>query len=317
MITFIVAPGHGYTVEALQHGFPGQAPPVQVLSYAQILSAREVAGGSYVFCDFERLSDLALQAADEIFQLMAQAPNTRCFNPPAKSKVRYALLRNLFEAGINSFDCYRADGVPRPKKFPVFVRQEAAHGEPLTSLLQDQPALDQALEALAAGGAPLRGCIVIEFCGEASAPGLWRRYGAFNLGGKIHLDHTASDTGWNVKYGRTGLVDEATYAQDDADIRANAYHDVLQRAFEIAAIDYGRADFGLVNGRPQIYEINTNPNLAGPSAHPSPVRTASLLFSAGRFVTYLRGMDLPSLGPPVALRSIKLRALRQALAGEL
>ena len=31
--------------------------------------------------------------------------------------------------------------------------------------------------------------------------------------------------------------------------------------FDLAGVDYGRADFGLVGGRPQIYEINTNPEI--------------------------------------------------------
>ena len=31
--------------------------------------------------------------------------------------------------------------------------------------------------------------------------------------------------------------------------------------FAIARIDYGRIDYGIVGGRPQVYEINTNPTV--------------------------------------------------------
>jgi len=58
-----------------------------------------------------------------------------------------------------------------------------------------------------------------------------------------------------------GLAKELDY------IGGNPHADELKRAFEIAGIDYGRADYGIVNGRPQIYEINTNPHL---TAYPSP-----------------------------------------------
>ena len=33
----------------------------------------------------------------------------------------------------------------------------------------------------------------------------------------------------------------------------------MKPAFDLAGIDYGRVDFGLVEGKPQIYEINNNP----------------------------------------------------------
>src|SRR5690606_36355005 len=35
----------------------------------------------------------------------------------------------------------------------------------------------------------------------------------------------------------------------------------LMAAFEAGGIEFGRADFGIVDGRVQIYEINTNPTL--------------------------------------------------------
>ena len=46
-------------------------------------------------------------------------------------------------------------------------------------------------------------------------------------------------------------------------------------AFNTASIEYGRADFGLVDGKIQIYEINLNPMMIFDEDHPSPVRLES------------------------------------------
>ena len=42
-------------------------------------------------------------------------------------------------------------------------------------------------------------------------------------------------------------------------VETNPFGPAMLNVFNIAGIDYGRVDFGLVGGRPQIYEINSNP----------------------------------------------------------
>ena len=85
------------------------------------------------------------------------------------------------------------------------------------------------------------------------------RYGTFRIGNAIHLDHVVTEDTWNVKWGKLGLATEDMYREDDRLIRDNCFAAELREAFQIAEIEYGRADFSLVDGRPQIYEINTNP----------------------------------------------------------
>ena len=53
-------------------------------------------------------------------------------------------------------------------------------------------------------------------------------------------------------------------------IEENRHGEELRPAFEIGGIEFGRADFGLVDGRPQVYEINTNPTIATIRKHPVP-----------------------------------------------
>ena len=61
-------------------------------------------------------------------------------------------------------------------------------------------------------------------------------------------------------------------------MKKTSTRDVLLRAFEVAGIDYGRADFSIVDGVPQIYEINTNPKHGSRAVlvnetHPDRLRT--------------------------------------------
>ena len=51
------------------------------------------------------------------------------------------------------------------------------------------------------------------------------------------------------------------YDEEYEFVSTNPFAEALRPVFEIAGVDYGRVDFGLVGGRPQIYEINTNPDI--------------------------------------------------------
>ncbi|WP_210528895.1 hypothetical protein [Rubellimicrobium arenae] len=294
MIRFIVTPGFNRTVRSLTEAkFGVPTPPCRAVTYPDLFAARRVPAGTYVFCDLERLSDIDLVTAAELHRALAATGRCRVLNDPARVRTRYALLRGLHEAGINGFDAYPAHGWPRPRRFPVFVRSEAEHLPALTDLLPDQAALESALEDLARRGRPLRGLVVIEYCAQPVAPGIFRRYGTFRIGAAVQLDHIVTEDSWNVKWGKAGLVGEDTYRADDAAVRGNDHADVLARAFEVAGIDYGRADFGLVDGRPQIYEINTNPSLGELHDHPSATRRATMRHSHERFAEMLGAIDTP------------------------
>jgi hypothetical protein len=310
MITFVVTGEHAYTVGPLKKGFGIPVPEVASISYADLSREESLPSGTYIFSDLERLSDTELRWASELYRCVKASPGSRALNDPARVRVRYGLLRALHAAGVNSFDAYRADGAPRPARFPVFVRRQADHDAALSGLLPDQEALDACLEELMAKGESLRGLVVIEFCAEPVRPGIYRRYGAFRVADAIHLDHVVTQDNWNVKGGAPGFATEDMYRQDDRDIRANRYADVMRRTFDIAGIDYGRADFGIVDGRPQVYEINTNPSMSLPPKHPSKTRSATLQFARERFAELLWRIDSPADGRRIALDSPRLVSFR-------
>jgi hypothetical protein len=313
MIRFVLTAGHGYTIQALGGRMGIGIPPCEGMTYDHLFETDRLPAGSYIFCDHERLSDMELRVAAAIFAELKADPACRVFNDPARVRVRYGLLRALRERGLNSFDAYRADGLPRPRRFPVFIRAETDHDDPVSPLIHSQADLDAALKRLEAAGRPLRGLIVIEFCGEPYRPGIWRRWAGFRLGGSTFLHSVATDTQWAVKVGRFGLLDESTYAEDDAAIRRNDHAVELAAAFDAAAIDYGRADFGLVAGRPEVYEINTNPLLAASQSHPSPIRSGTIAFARQRFVGLLAAMDLPAHSDPIEIRNDVAAAHRAML----
>jgi hypothetical protein len=64
-----------------------------------------------------------------------------------------------------------------------------------------------------------------------------------------------------VKYGKPGIATPELYEEEYDFIATNPFAEALRPVFDIAGVDYGRVDFGLVAGRPQIYEINTNPDI--------------------------------------------------------
>ena len=313
MIYFVVKRAYRYCIAALASDFGYPLPPNTALAYEDLFEACHAAPGTYVFGDIERLSDAELNVAADIAKLMSDEPGFQVVNHPARVRTRYGFLRAMREAGLNDFDAYRAEGFPRPRKFPVFVRSEAAHIAPLSALLTNQADLEAALSHLRTTLQPLRGLIVVEYCAEAFAEGIWRRHSTFRIGDVVQFHDIVSERSWNVKYGQRGLVDETTYAEDHEKLLSNFKVGELREAFAIAEIDYGRADFGLIAGRPQVYEINTNPYIRRKRLHESSVRGKSVALAhellARDFVALSRQND-PTRGIAMPLSGRRIERLR-------
>jgi hypothetical protein len=60
-----------------------------------------------------------------------------------------------------------------------------------------------------------------------------------------------------------GDVRSAMVEEELAYVSQNPHRDVLTKVFEIAGVDFGRVDYGIVEGKLAVYEINTNPKLPG------------------------------------------------------
>jgi hypothetical protein len=213
----------------------------------------------YIFSDLERLNRQQLQRLAAVYdQLCAQG--ARVYNDPHRACRRLELLQRLHAAGINHFNAYpiTPDDIPRPVRFPVFIRQANAHDGPLSLLLYTQTELAAEIHKLRAfqelGTEP----IVVEFIDVANPQGLYHKYGAFRIGTEIIPSHLLISRDWINKdsppdYPEAWGQAELAYAQSDS------HNAALMALFELAEIAFGRIDYAVVNGHIQVFEINTNP----------------------------------------------------------
>ena len=90
---------------------------------------------------------------------------------------------------------------------------------------------------------------VIEYAGQPIIPGLWARLSTWCVGDTLVAHHMAFDRSWIVKNGLSVAAleehpDKAELLALERDFVANNHYvDILSKAFAIARINYGRADF--------------------------------------------------------------------------
>jgi hypothetical protein len=301
LIVFVTVPHHGYTVDVLTAGgWPGQ-PRCVAMHYDRLWRSGRVPRATYILCDIERLTAHERRVAGELRAALLTA-GLRCLNDPLRVPTRHGLLLRLHQAWINPFRAWRAEDRPQPDRFPVFLRSDAEHRQPIGDLIEDQAALDAAIEALPAQGFPPSGVLVVEFCGEPIAPGAWSRFGSFRIGDLISTDHCVIEDQWCVKYGTYGLGTEAMAEDEYRRVRDNVHAEALRPAFDLAGIEWGRADHATVGGREVIYEINTNPQVAELKPNRLKRRDETLHLSRARLIEGLVAIDTPEDAEPVPIR---------------
>ena len=308
MIRFIITEGHRYTLEAARRD--RTAPKIEVLSYDQLLRQRRPKRATYIFTDFDRLSAGDLELAARLYQRIREA-GQRVLNDPARVKLRFALLRHLQAAGLNDFGACRAEDWPQPVRFPVFVRKMRGHGWPSSTLLHTAGEVEGALRQQVTAGIPLEHLIVIEYVGETIRPGLFRKLAAFRMGSVISPYLCGHDDNWLVKVGKAGIAGAELYEDEFCIVRDNPFAESLRQAFEVAEIEYGRADYGFYQGRLQVFEINTNPHIAAPTSpgfkHPFPRRGDTIALTWKNALAGLHALDTGARGtftmPPDPLLS--------------
>ena len=311
MIHFLTTRGFEDCVSAI--GENPDAPKVTVLTYDDVLQRPLLPLGTYIFTDIDRLSSGDLIKAARLYRRLAEG-GCRVLNDPAEVKTRFALLRALNNAGENPINAYRVDEGTAPRRFPVFLRVADDHRDPLTDLIHDEATLARAIEAAVASGMPRSALIVIEYAAEPVRPGLYRKLSLFRLGDR-YLPHAgAHDVSWQVKHGRLGVAGSDLYDEELAMIRANPYAEKVRRAFEIAGIEYGRADFGIVGGAVCIYEINTNPVIGRIRPHPFPQRVEAMTLWWAMLIEALEALQAEGPGEgDVAATGTSVVALERAL----
>jgi hypothetical protein len=148
-----------------------------------------------------------------------------------------------------------------PKQFPVFIRGENDHDGSLTPLLETQSALDATINVLSQQGQGLRDKVLIEFCNIADSKGVFRKYSAYIVGDSIFPQHMMFGQGWMLKSVNSLAKKKTELYEEQHYLRNNPHEIQLNAVFQLAGINYGRVDYSILDNKPQIWEINTNPTL--------------------------------------------------------
>lgn len=291
MLLFITTVGHSYTVTSLvERAFGAETPPCRVTTYDDLFQGANTVSATHIFTDLERLYDWELALAADLYRSIREL-GLPCLNDPARAMCRYEFLRELHAAGINPFTTYRADDRPQPVRFPVFLRYEAGHDNIYPCLIPDQPTLDLCLRVMRESGVPLRGLIVVEYASEPISPGVWKRYQTWRLGDAVLVGTGTWEDKWEVRYGTYGLATEERCEEERAAVVSNRFAEQLKPAFEIAGMEWGRADHATFNGGEIVYEVNTNPNVAPFQPQQFTFRDETMLFCRKRMAQHLWQID--------------------------
>jgi len=246
----------------------------RVWPYDRLFRARSVPVATYIFSDLDRLHWWDLEMAARCYRHLREA-GLRVLNDPARVNHRYQLLTRLYLAGINDFAVWHAGERPPESAYPLFLRTESAHRGPLTELLHTETELDNAERELLDSGIPEREIMIVQYRAEPVEGDMYRKLGTFRVGDTLVPTLCAHERAWQAKLGQHGIAGQSWYDDEYEIITGNRHTEMLRAAFETGSIEYGRADYGLVLGRPAIYEINTNPMIRTVTDHPYPIRLES------------------------------------------
>lgn len=309
---------------AIRHFLAADGQPLaqqlRIVTWEELARARSIPRATWVFAAVDQLCPAERELADLLAARVEEAwPDVRILNRPSEVLRRYELLRAALDAGINPFRAVPASAVlpgraERPGgaderiadelRYPVFVRERDDHSGALAGLIDGRAALERALVSLMLRGYVLEELLVVEFCDTADAAGIYRKYSAFIVGDVILPRYLNASREWMVKQG--GRIYEARFADEElAYLASNPHEPWLRAAFGLARIRYGRIDYGVQNGAPRIWEINTSPTIGRvgpPRPRPPEAERYRDWIAPGRerfyrdFIAAWRAVDEPGTG---------------------
>lgn len=303
-LIYVATEDHLHDMRRFSRSFRGSGIRAIPLSWEELFARPLAPRGTYALADFDRLSPSELEAAARIAAHLRAAGLT-VLNDPGAFLPRDTFLRRLHLAGINDFTLWRPADGERPDRFPVFLRSIAGHRGTLTDLLHTAGEADAALAEARTAGHPISDLVFIEYAAQPQPEtGVFRKFSAFRIGPAYLPSTTVGDTSWVAKHGVRGLARDEDFEREYQQMIDNPHADLARRVFDLAGLDWGRIDFGFVGGKPQIYELNTNPTLTTSRDHPNPDRRKSLTLFREGLVTGFADVTPPCPGPPIPLDGV-------------
>jgi hypothetical protein len=244
---------------------PRLAQHLEIVSYEALLAGQDLPRehGTFIFSDLWRVvrldPDDRKVLCDLHDRLAGMHGPAKVLNDPARSLRRFELLRRLYDVGLNSFNVYRASDREARPRLPAFIRHEDINPFVRPEIARDAQQYAALLHGTRWQSGTLHRFMSVEFCDTADSRGIYRKYGAFVVGDRIIPRHIFFSRSWHI---RVADLTGPEFAAEELDyLRSNPHADTLLEVARTAGIGYGRIDYGLLDGRPQIWEINFNPFL--------------------------------------------------------
>lgn len=218
-----------------------------------------------IFCDLDIASSREIDDA-KVFcdNLQSSKCNCRIFNDPRKVLNRSQLLNKLFKDSVNTFKSYELTDSVYQFRYPVFIRSKSDHDGRKSTLLYSPDEVSSCIQDLLNRGANKDDLIIIEFVDTRDEQlGLYAKYSFFRLSHLVVPRHVIFNQDWEVKFSH---VQNAKTIQIEKEFFSDSPHLCqIKEIFEISGIEYGRIDYSLVDGKIEVWEINTNPTLNLPN----------------------------------------------------
>jgi hypothetical protein len=250
---------------------------MRVVLYDELAQLDRLRLGTWVFTEIDQLSDAERELATLACERLATVNGSaRVLNHPGRVLLRHDLLRAASAAGMNRFRACRASDIgfggdrratkrdnvtaAAALRYPVFVRFANRHTGNLTPLLESPAQLEAALASLMASRYRLSELLVVEFCDTKDEHGIYRKYSAYKIGDRVVPRYLECSRDWMVKWDWR-IFDRVRADEETCYLETNPHEAWIREIFAIAGIDYGRVDYGVLDGAPQAWEINTNPTI--------------------------------------------------------
>ncbi|OWY64131.1 hypothetical protein B7486_48960 [cyanobacterium TDX16] len=323
MLYYLVTRQHRHPIkDYLRHWGSHLVPHINVLIYEELNQLRSLPLGTYIFSDIERLTPEQTEMGSRAWEKLSSGGKSVCLlNHPTGSMRRYQLLRTLSERGLNQFNVYRLTELAQLPRFPIFLRAENDHDGNQTPLLKSLGELDNAIAVFKQQGKSLEDKIITEFCDTSDQSGIFRKYSAFLIGQRIIPRSIYFSQHWMLKSRTNDLTNEQTRWEEQQYIETNPHEAQLREIFRLANIQYGRIDYSLLNGVPQVWEINTNPGALRihPTERLERVSGVSISeFFSAQFELAFQAIDYQLQAKPVIANwtAPKIPLIRQNLQGQ-
>lgn len=271
MITYVAPRGESDTVTNYldDRGRP-LGDRLRIVTYDDLETRSSLEDGLWIFSGVDRLTQSQRALADLAWATLdASGMSVRLLNHPSSVLLRAPLLERLHREGINRFKAVPPEGRDDDLTYPVFVRERNAHTGSLTALLPDRRALDTALGHLAFRGFRPSDLLVVEFLDTSDKDGLYRKYSSYYVAGTVVPRAIRFGRQWMLK-ARHSFWDESKVREQQEWFDRNGFAEQVAAVFRLADIDYGRMDYAVVDGRIQVWEINTNPTLGRGTSNDKP-----------------------------------------------